>query len=473
MSRFHKLLQQSFKPGLESEDAPKVEEAPLSPTEEITATPEAKVEDEPVAETEAKTPVAEPEVCSEEEKREVEVNFEDDGEIVAEVVEAEAELDKGNDAMDQLQGVSERLAVTETRLEDSLADGGLEPQAAQFMQDAVQADADSLGEEIVVPATESFGGESMRYQATVASLEAVKEFAGRVGEAIKKVWAKVVEFLKGLFAKLVQFFSSIKRRNEELKKRAAALTGRSVTGEDKVDLGGTYAKIAVGTEVSIDAYAKLPTLLDDSRKFDESFDSRLQAAYASIGKLSSQKVDVNSDEGYEALTSHLSAQAELPAPSSFSVQDGDSRSTPVLPGNVVITLRPTLDGSEGIVKTMLKLLGGAYRVEREQKEVSIEDTKADVLSQAEIKRVADITDAILKAGEAIATQKGYDKMIFKDLQFGSEVDDNQKKLVSHLTSAYAKQLSYAHQASAKVLTHATRTAAQFQNYGFKSVEAYS
>lgn len=485
MSRYAKLLQDALstpKPGLESEDAPKVTEAPLTPNGEVSATPtiEDKNDNLPAAETTAADPIAEPKVDASEEVGDVTVTFEDDGEIAAEVVEAEGEVDKGNDAMDTLQRASGDLGQVETRLEDSLDEGGLEPVAAQFMRDRVEGIAEDLGEEVAVPATESFGGESHRYAATVASLESVKEMAANVGKAIVAMWEKVKAFLRELFGKLVQFVGSLKARNDELKRRVAKLgSGAKASGATgKITVGeGLLNKIAVGSTVSVDAFAKIPALLDDVRVFDDNFDNMLRQDYEAITKLAGTKVDADEDGRFaEFLGVDISVHALPAVPKGFrnKSSDGgvDQYLTDVLPGNVSLALteNSAKDGDSVLAKA-LKRFGGAYKVERLQKEGGVDGGDADVLSITDISKVATIVDAVLVAGQKIGTQKGYDKLAFKELQ-PVEMSPAQKKFLGTLTSKYSQRLSYAHQASAKTLSYSVRVASNFQNYAFKSLEAY-
>lgn len=512
MSRFSNILSAAMKPaakpGLEGEDAAKVSEAPLSPTEVTAAKPEdgegAKAKDGeqpasptevvaatpenkdgpadnlPTASSDAASTTAEPKVTSSEEVGKVEIAFEEDGEILAEVVAADAELDKGNDAMDTMQDASQRLAVVETRLEDSLAEGGLDPVAASFMQDNVDNIAERLeDDEVVYPAVESFGGESMRYASTVASLEAVKEFAGRVGAGIQAVLEKVKAFLKGLIAKLVQYFGSVKQRNEELKKRLGATGARTVTGNDTVDIGAVLGRVSIGDSPSLEGFGKLPGLLDDTRTFDAAQDASLSTDYQNIVDLYTKPGDTLEKIG-QYYSSKESTSTGL-VPKAFhnksEVNGGEQYRTDVLPGNVVLALTQNRgvnsDGPVGVIERVSAAIGRNFRFERLQEGDGEKSGEAKVLSIDEMKKIATVTDAILANGAKITQQANLDKLAFKDVSVAEGVSKEQANAAKALSHRFAQRLGHAHQVSAKTLAYCARVAASFQTYAFKSLETYA
>lgn len=510
MSRFSNILNAALKtpakPGLEGEDAAKVADAPLSPTEVTAAKPEegegtkGKDSDQPASPTEvvAATPenkdgpddnlptassdasstTAEPKVTASEGVGEVEIAFEEDGEVLAEVVAADAELDKGNDAMDAMQDASKRLAVVETRLEDSLPEGGLDPVAASFMQDNVDNIAERLeDDEVVYPAVESFGGESMRYASTVASLEAVKEFAQRVGAGIMAVLEKVKAFLKGLVAKLTQYFGTVKQRNEELKKRLGATGQRTVTGNDTVNIGAVLGRVSIGDSPSLEGFSKLPGLLDDTRTFDEKSDGQLQSDYNIIAELHSKPVESLDDFLSKVMSQIESLANNGLVPKAFhnktDMEGGAQYRTDVLPGNVVLALTGNLTKGSSTVEAVSALLGRHFRFEKLQEGDGEKSGDAKVLSIDEMKKIAVTTDAILANGAKIAQQASLDKLSFKELQFAEGVGSGQKQVASNLAKRYVTRLSHAHQVSAKTLAYCARAAASFQTYAFKSLETYA
>ncbi len=408
-----------------------------------------------------------------------EVTFEDDEQVLADVVTADAELDKGNDAMDTMQDAASRLGVVETRLEDSLAEGGLDPVAAGFMQDNVDNIAERLEEdEVVYPAVESFGGESMRYASTVASLEAVKEFAGRVGAGIKAVYEQVKAFLKGLVAKLVQYFGTVKMRNEELKKRLGATGPRTVSGNDTIDIGALLGRVAIGDSPSLEGFAKLPTLLDDSRTFDSGLDEALKSDLEILEELATKpnSLEMNLDKWVRAYDAqHRGALIPKAFHNEGKSSSGSAQyKTDVLPGNVVLSItRNRFAQGTSAAEKLQALFGIQSRFERLQEGDGNLSGEAKVLTIDEMKKVATITDGILAAGGKITQQANIDKLGLKEIVVSKDVGPEQAGIVKHLLNRYSSRLSQAHQVSAKTLTYAARAAASFQSYAFKSLETYA
>ena len=96
---------------------------------------------------------------------------------IAEAGEAEGEFEEQGDNVEELGDISEGLEGILVSMESAMQDGGLNPQAALFMQHAVQAHVGRLGLEAsdVTPSMESFGGASGQAAATTISMEGIGE----------------------------------------------------------------------------------------------------------------------------------------------------------------------------------------------------------------------------------------------------------------------------------------------------------
>lgn len=142
-------------------------------------------------------------------------------EEVAEVAESSSEVEEIADTQDELEDIQEGLEAIAISLESAIADGGLDSQAATFMQLAVDSYTTRLGmgASAVVPSMESFGGASGRVAATTISLEGIKETIEKIWQAIKNAVAKAIEAVKNFFAKIFGGVEKLKTRSKALREQ--------------------------------------------------------------------------------------------------------------------------------------------------------------------------------------------------------------------------------------------------------------
>jgi hypothetical protein len=161
---------------------------------------------------------------------------------IAETAEAFSESEQAGDDQGELEEISDGLESIFVSMEAAMQDGGLNPQAALFMQHAVGSYTSRLGLKVsaVTPSLESFGGASGQAAATTISMEGIKETIKKIWQAIKNAVAKAIAAVKNFFAKI---FGGAKK----LKSRIEALKGK--TGE-AVDYQGKKVKVTGGESIA-------------------------------------------------------------------------------------------------------------------------------------------------------------------------------------------------------------------------------
>ena len=145
---------------------------------------------------------------------------------IADAAEAEGKVEEQGDNVEELGEISEGLESILISMESAMQDGGLNPQAALFMQHAVQAHVGRLGLEAsdVTPSMESFGGASGQAAATTISMEGIGETLKKIWLAIKNAVSKAIQAIKNFFAKIFGGVSKLKTRSDALKKAVSDLT---------------------------------------------------------------------------------------------------------------------------------------------------------------------------------------------------------------------------------------------------------
>jgi len=184
---------------------------------------------------------------------------------IAEAGEAEGEFEEQGDNVEELGEISEGLESILISMESAMQDGGLNPQAALFMQHAVQAHVGRLGLEAsdVTPSMESFGGASGQAAATTISMEGIGETLKKIWLAIKNAVSKAIQAIKNFFSKIFGGVGKLKSRHEALKKAVKEIkeekgdsikvpNANTLRYKGKADMGsilaGLQATLSVGGE---------------------------------------------------------------------------------------------------------------------------------------------------------------------------------------------------------------------------------
>lgn len=212
---------------------------------------------------------------------------------IADAGEAEGEFEEQGDNVEELGEISEGLEGILISMESAMQDGGLNPQAALFMQHAVQAHVGRLGLEAsdVTPSMESFGGASGQAAATTISMEGIGETLKKIWMAIKNAVSKAIQAIKNFFSKIFGGVGKLKSRHEALKKAVKEIkeekgdkikvpNANTLRYKGKADMGsilaGLNATLSVGgaeikamVDAAQDFYdARVPRLLDRAETND-------------------------------------------------------------------------------------------------------------------------------------------------------------------------------------------------------------
>lgn len=139
---------------------------------------------------------------------------------IADAAEAGAEAEEQADNVEELGEITEGLESILISMESAMQDGGLNPQAALFMQHAVQAHVGRLGMSAsdVTPSMESFGGASGQAAATTISMEGIGDTIKKIWLAIKNAISKAIQAVKNFFAKIFGGVAKLKSRADSLTK---------------------------------------------------------------------------------------------------------------------------------------------------------------------------------------------------------------------------------------------------------------
>jgi hypothetical protein len=184
---------------------------------------------------------------------------------IAETAEAFAESEQGSDDVAELGDISEGLESICASMESCMEDGGLNPQAALFMQHAVNGYTRRLGLSVssITPSLESFGGASGQAAATTISMEGIKETVKKIWQAIKNAVMKAIAAVKNFFAKLIGGAKKLKGRIEGLKSRLK--NGHTGEGKIKVPSPDVLNYQGKSDIASINnGFAQLVTMVEDS-----------------------------------------------------------------------------------------------------------------------------------------------------------------------------------------------------------------
>lgn len=148
-----------------------------------------------------------------------------EGEML-EVQEAAADVQLDEEAVEELEEAAEGLEAIALSLESEMANGGLDPQAAQFAAHAIDAHTKRLGvTSSIVPSMESFGGASGKLQGTQVSLEGLKDILAKIWAKIKSMLQSVKRKLKEYWLKMFDAAPKLVKRAEAIQKKAQGTTG--------------------------------------------------------------------------------------------------------------------------------------------------------------------------------------------------------------------------------------------------------
>lgn len=305
---------------------------------------------------------------------------------IAEAGEAEGEFEEQGDNVEELGEISEGLESILISMESAMQDGGLNPQAALFMQHAVQAHVGRLGLEAsdVTPSMESFGGASGQAAATTISMEGIGETLKKIWMAIKNAVSKAIQAIKNFFSKIFGGVGKLKSRHEALKKAVKEIkeekgdkikvpNANTLRYKGKADMGsilaGLNATLSVGG-------AEIKGLIDSAQDFYDARVPRLldRAETNDFAREELQKALTETTEGVEKVFEKV-------------VNVGN-----VMSGDAVLRLEGTKSmekGSDSNLSAPKLVKGYGFK--------AIDDAGTEIAapSKAELQKVLDVTGKII------------------------------------------------------------------------------
>lgn len=314
---------------------------------------------------------------------------------VMDVEESYREVEALEEDVEELEEIEEGLEVVVESLQAALEQGGLDPVAAQFAHHAVEAYTARLGIEstAVMPALESFGGDSGRAAATEVSLEGIGETLKRIWAAIKAAVEKAIKAVTDFFAKVFGGIAKVKTRIADLEKSVADIKKESkkVDAKAKVKVGSPNSLQLAG-KVDAGALTKGMSNLVDANKtmfvdYLGAIDDVYKKAADEVGKLKDKDEDSAAEEAARALT----------ASETTLLKKAEKSAGVALPGDKTVVTAKTED------RTTVTI-GAAPKARAFQGEASI-DPLTVAQMEALLKDAGDIAGRVEGAKAAIEQAK--------------------------------------------------------------------
>ena len=166
-------------------------------------------------------------------------------EVAVEALQIEADMALCGD-LDNVIGSLESIAE---QAASSIADGGLDRQAAGMLEVSVESHMSRVGLSAsdAVISVEAFGGTSTQLEATQVSVEAIKDKAKQLWEYLVKKFKEVRQKVFAWFKKVFSGAAMLKKRAEGIAKKAVDKKGTKKEGAEKIKLG-SFGKALMGTD---------------------------------------------------------------------------------------------------------------------------------------------------------------------------------------------------------------------------------
>jgi hypothetical protein len=272
-------------------------------------------------------------------------------EEVSEVAEAGIEVIEAEDDVEELHEIAEGLESIVASLESAVEDGGLDAQAAIFMQHAIHGYTRRVGLEAdaIVPSLESFGGASGKAAATTISVESVKETIQKIWQAIKNAVAKAIQAVTNFFAKLIGGTKKLKERSKALAKSVKELSSKKVDAEARIKVPATntlrykgkvdVSSINTGmtalvsamdkkelTSMAKEYYTNVSVMLDKGEELakqgEEKLIAQLAKGNATVDLMSKAATSIGLMSGDATFKSNASSEGGVDTPSFPTLQKG-------------------------------------------------------------------------------------------------------------------------------------------------------
>lgn len=381
-----------------------------------------------------------------------------------EVQEASMEADTVEADIAELTEIAEGLESIHESLGVSQENGGLDPVAAQFAHHAVGAYSERLGVESadILPALESFGGDTGRETSTQVSTESLGQTIKNIWKAIRNAIEKAIKAIRDFFAKLFNRVDALKKRIDATKKKVSEAKGDPQGKMDVPNAGQLAYKGSVEPKAIVDGIKQSNALLSKMSGvyLDQSTDSMkgLASVLAAAGEIKDKvtglfgfgKDDVSAGE--RVLKKDLEGVQEISGGKAAKVEVKESN-------------------GGAVVETSFGDVENAKKVEKAEIDTP---SKADL--NAALDGAADlakgIEDSKKKMDEAI---KAYDDMkkagdkASKEADKGGEEDKEATKKVSILMRFSARDMTAPVR---KTISHTWSVASATVSYAERAVGNY-
>lgn len=255
-------------------------------------------------------------------------------EEVADAAEAEQEVEADEAVVDKLDEAAATLESLYMALYDD-KEVGLSPQAARYMNIAVESAMSAVGlEDSFVASVESFQGHSNRVQATELSLESI-------GAKIKQMWAAIIAWLKKVKDNIVAFLSKylslagrVEARAKSLKEKAKSDAAVTVSVPAKT----LSALISADNNIlnnPNDAAKLMKDVITEAGKFDKEAADFNKEIFDNIKSMASKLSSSSGEFGADDLKWGAGVRLSLPNGTHWSKAKDNAVVSSVLPGNKV------------------------------------------------------------------------------------------------------------------------------------------
>ena len=162
---------------------------------------------------------------------------EDDADDLATGIQEEASnTEEAANANDELSTAAESMSNLIEALKDARKTGGLTPQSARFMRMSYESIVSPIGLQSssrMLPAVESYDGQSARISNTTVSIEEAESTLGKIWQGIKNFFLKAWNYLKNFFAKLFGGYEALSKSSKDLLAKADKIGTKSAEGKIK------------------------------------------------------------------------------------------------------------------------------------------------------------------------------------------------------------------------------------------------
>lgn len=394
----------------------------------------------------------------------------------AEIEAAEADVDAGEEHAEEYEQAAASLEQLVDALKDAQRTGGMTPQSAQFFNIGFESIGvrltgkpftNSHGE-ACIPSLESFGGSMRRDTATQISMEAAQDWLKKIWEVLKRTYAQVKEWL-------VKFIKAVFDQSERYTQRAnkikaaageAAKSGKTKAKSDKVNIGGSAGKIAVGQNVTTSVPSELLAFVKEAATRGTEGTRALIQLRENFKKLVAKATEGGAT-GVEDLGIAESGWSGELRSSVFAIADGENFKTKVLPGNVeFVSVNPAKSATGSFMSTFR-----GWKVEEHKADVEV-NGEQKTLSLTEIAGVAGEVIKVIEAAKAAKDSLKEEALSITDIAIPAEASEDGVAAIRGAAMVLGKMIQWQSGSIGKMLKYAVSTSGYYLDYAAASLKQY-